>query len=235
MNVGNLISGSSAFSTSSLYIWKFLFQVLLKPSLKNFEHYIAIKWNECNCAVVWAFFGIALLWDWNENWPFPVLGHCWIFQICLHMECKSTFTASSFRIWNSSTGIPSPPSALYVVILPKTHLTSHSRMFGYRWMTTPSWFIGVIKNFFVKFFCVFLPLSIWLLKSMIHLEFILMYGIRYGVNFIFSLMTVQFQYHLLKKPIFALVIWHIHLSYSTVLYVCVCGQLFSCVWFSVAP
>ena len=72
-DVGNLISGSSAFSTSSLYIWKFLFQVLLKPSLKNFEHYLAIKWNECNCAVVWAFFGIALLWDWNENWHFPVL------------------------------------------------------------------------------------------------------------------------------------------------------------------
>ena len=30
-------------------------------------------WDECNCALVWAFFGIAFLWDWNENWPFPVL------------------------------------------------------------------------------------------------------------------------------------------------------------------
>ena len=30
-------------------------------------------WDECNCAVVWAFFGIAFLWDWNENWLFPVL------------------------------------------------------------------------------------------------------------------------------------------------------------------
>ena len=72
-DVGNLISGSSAFSKSSLNIWKFLVQVLLKPSLENFEHYFASMWDECNCAVVWTFFGIAFLWDWNENWPFPIL------------------------------------------------------------------------------------------------------------------------------------------------------------------
>ena len=46
---------------------------LLKPSLKDFEYYLAHMWNGCNCTVVWTFFGIALLWDWNENWPFPVL------------------------------------------------------------------------------------------------------------------------------------------------------------------
>ena len=67
-DVGSLISGSSAFFKSSLYIWKFLVHVLLKPSLKDFEHYLASMWNERNCAVVWTFFGIALLWDWNENW-----------------------------------------------------------------------------------------------------------------------------------------------------------------------
>ena len=60
--VGNLISDSSAFSKSILYIWKFLIHVLLKPSLEDFEHYIAGIWNECNCAVVWTFFGIILLW-----------------------------------------------------------------------------------------------------------------------------------------------------------------------------
>ena len=70
---GNLISGSSTFSKSSLYIWKFSVHVLLEPSLKDFEHGLASMWNEYNCAVVWAFFGIALLWDWNENGPFPVL------------------------------------------------------------------------------------------------------------------------------------------------------------------
>ena len=70
---GNLISGSSAFSKSSLNIWKFMVHVLLKPGLENFEHYFASTWDECKCAVVWIFFGIAFLWDWNENWPFPVL------------------------------------------------------------------------------------------------------------------------------------------------------------------
>ena len=72
VDVGNLISGSSAFSKSSLNIWKFSVHMLLKSSLKYFEHYLASMWNECNCAVVWTFFGIAFLWDWNENWPFPV-------------------------------------------------------------------------------------------------------------------------------------------------------------------
>ena len=58
-------------------------------------------------------------------------GHCWVFQICYHIEC-STFTSSSFRIWNSSTGTPSPPLAFFVVMLHKAHLTSHSRMSGSR-------------------------------------------------------------------------------------------------------
>ena len=73
VDVGNLISGSSAFSKSSLYIWQFSVHMLLKLNLKDFEHYLATLWNEHSCAVVWAFFGNALLWDWNENWPFPVL------------------------------------------------------------------------------------------------------------------------------------------------------------------
>ena len=72
-DVGNLISDSSAFSKTSLNIWKFTVHVLLKPGLENFEHYFTSVWDECNCAVVWAFFDIAFLWDWNENWPFPVL------------------------------------------------------------------------------------------------------------------------------------------------------------------
>ena len=71
--VGNLISGSSAFPKTSLNIWKFTVHILLKPGLENFEHYFTSVWDECNCVVVWAFFGIAFLWDGNENWPFPVL------------------------------------------------------------------------------------------------------------------------------------------------------------------
>ena len=72
-DVGNLISCSSAFSKSSLYIWKFSVHVLLKPSLEDFEHYFPSMWNEWNCAIAWTFFGIALLWDWHKNRPFLVL------------------------------------------------------------------------------------------------------------------------------------------------------------------
>ena len=73
VDVDNLISGSFTFSKSSLNIWKFTVHVLLKPGLENFEHYFASVWDECNCAVVGAFFGIPFLWDWNKNWSFPVL------------------------------------------------------------------------------------------------------------------------------------------------------------------
>ena len=72
-DVDNLTSGSSAFSKTSLNFWKFMVHVLLKPGVENFECYFTSVWDECNCAVVWAFFGIVFFWDWNENWPFPVL------------------------------------------------------------------------------------------------------------------------------------------------------------------
>ena len=72
-SVGNLISGSFAFSKSSLYIWTFLVHLLLKPSLGHFEHYyFANMWNECCCEVVWTFFGIALLLDWKLTFSSPV-------------------------------------------------------------------------------------------------------------------------------------------------------------------
>ena len=72
-DVGNLISGSSAFSKSSLNIWKFTVHILLKPDLENFAHYFTSMWDECSCAVVWAFFSISFLRVWNENWLFTLL------------------------------------------------------------------------------------------------------------------------------------------------------------------
>ena len=131
VDVGNLISGSSAFSKSSLYIWKLLVHMLLRPSLKNFEHDFASMWNEHNRTVVWTIFDIAFLGLGMKADLFQSCSHCWVFQIGWHVEC-STLTASSFRIWNSSAGIPSPPLTLLVVMLPKAHLTSHSKMSGSR-------------------------------------------------------------------------------------------------------
>ena len=71
-DAGNLVSGSSTFSEYNLNIWKFTIHFLLS-CLENFEHYVANMWDECNSVVVWAFFAVAFLWDWNEKWPFPVL------------------------------------------------------------------------------------------------------------------------------------------------------------------
>ena len=74
--------------------------------------------------------------------PFQSYGHCFVFQMCWRIE-RSTLTASFFfRIRNSSAGIPSPPLALFIVMLPKAHLTSHSKVSGSRWVITPSWLSG---------------------------------------------------------------------------------------------
>ena len=136
----------SAFSKSILNIWKFSNHILLKSSLENFEHYFASMWNECNCAVVWTFFAIALLGIRMKTDLSQSCDHCWIFQICWHIEC-STFTASSFRIWNSSSGIPSPPLALFVLMIPKACLTLHSKISSSRWVIMPSWFSGSLRSF----------------------------------------------------------------------------------------
>ena len=146
VNAYNLMSGSSASSKSRLYIWKFLVHVLLKPSLKDFEHYLASMWNKHNYVVVWAFFVIALLWIGMKTDLFQSCGHCWVFLICRHIDC-STFTASSSRIWNGSPGIPSSPLALFVVMLHKAHLITHYRMSGCRWVITPSQLSGLLRSF----------------------------------------------------------------------------------------
>ena len=136
-------SGSSQFTYSWSLAWRILSITLLACEMsaivRYFEHSLALP-----------FFGIGMKTD-----LFQSCGHCWVFQICWHIEY--TLTASSFRIWNSSTGIPSPPLALFLVMLSKAHLTSHSRMSGSRSVIRPSWLSGVVKIFFVQFFCVFLP------------------------------------------------------------------------------
>ena len=69
VDVGNLISGSSAFSKTSLNVWKFTVHVLLKPGLENFEHYLASVWDECNCAVVWYYLSLGLKWKLTFSSP----------------------------------------------------------------------------------------------------------------------------------------------------------------------
>ena len=81
----------------------------------------------------------------------------------------------SFRIWNSSTGIPSPPLALFIVILPKAHLTLHSRMSGSRWVITPLWLSGSWKSFLYSssvYSCLLFLISSAYVRSMPFLSFI---------------------------------------------------------------
>ena len=89
--------------------------------------------------VIWTFFGICLSLglEWKTDLS-PSCGRCWVFQISWHVEC-SNLIASSFRIWNSSAGIASPPLALFIVILPNAHLTSHSRTSSSGWVTHQHW------------------------------------------------------------------------------------------------
>ena len=141
-DVGDLNSGFSAFSKSSLSIWKFSVYVLFKLSLKHFEHYLVSMWDECNYGVVWTFFGIDL-WDWDEKGCFSSPMDTFVFQICWYIEC-STITAPSLRIWNTSARIPSPSLALFIVMLPKAYLTSHCRMSG---GITPLGSAGSLRSF----------------------------------------------------------------------------------------
>ena len=116
-DVGNLISGSSAFSKTSLNIRKLMVHVLLKAGLENFEHYFTSLWDECNCAVVWAFFSIAFLWDWSENWPFLVLWPLLSFPNLLAdiLECEVKWTLKSITR-NKASGGDGVPVELFQIL-----------------------------------------------------------------------------------------------------------------------
>ena len=126
-------------SLHTVETWRILSITLLvcEMSAIVFEHSLALP-----------FFGIWMKTDICQS-----CGHCRVLQICWHME-SSIFTASSFRIWNSSTGIPSPPLALSIVLLSKAHLTLHSRMSSSRWVITPSWLSGSWRSFCISLLCI---------------------------------------------------------------------------------
>ena len=137
-------SGSSQF----LYCWSLTWRILsitllaceMSAIVQQFEDSLALP-----------FIGIGMKIDFFQS-----CGTCWVFQICLHIECSS-FTASSFRIWNSSTAIPLPSLALFIVMLLKAHLISHSRMSVSRWVITPSCLSGSWRSFLYSSFVLLPP------------------------------------------------------------------------------
>ena len=128
-------SGSSRFTYCWSLAWRIWGIILLACEMN------AIVWY-LEHSLALPFFGIGMKTD-----LFQSCGHCWVFQMCWHIEW-SNFTASAFRIWNSSTGILLPPLALLVVMLPKAHLTLHSRMSSSRWVIwVTSWLSGSWRSF----------------------------------------------------------------------------------------
>ena len=144
--------GSSQFT----YCWSLACRILsftllaceMSAIVQKFEHSLALP-----------LFGIGMKTD-----IFQSSGHCWVFQVCWHTE-YSTFTASSFRICNSSTGIASPPLALLVVMLPKARLTSNSMMSGSRWVVCHSLLQWTVfcQNFSPWPVCLRWPYMAWLI------------------------------------------------------------------------
>ena len=137
-------SGSSQFMDCWSLAWRILRITLLACDMSTivhkFEHSLALP-----------FFGIGMKTD-----LFQSSGHCWVFQICWHIEC-STLTEASFRILNSSTGIPWALLALFLVMLPKpTWLRISGCLALGEWSHHRS-YLGR-EDFFVQSFCVFLSL-----------------------------------------------------------------------------
>ena len=121
-----------------MYCWSLAWRIL-STTLLLCEISIIVHLFEHSLA--WSFFETGMKTDLSQS-----CGHCWIFQICWHIE-HSTFTASSFQTLNSSAGIPSPPLALFVVMLPNGQLTSPSRMSGSRRVTTSLWLSRLLRPF----------------------------------------------------------------------------------------
>ena len=127
------------FLKSFLNIRKFTVHVLLKPRLENFDHYFTSMWDECKCVVVWTFFGIAFLWDWNKNWPLPVQRFSWCtLQKAEEPEVKLPTSAGSWKKQESSrkTSI----SALLTMPKPLTvWITINCRKFSKSWEYQTTW------------------------------------------------------------------------------------------------
>ena len=122
-------SGSSQFTCYWSLAWRILSIILLACGMsavvQQFEHSLALPFFE-----------------WKLTFSSP-MATAEFSKFTGKIEC-SILTASSFRIWNSSAGVPSPPLGLFIVMHPKAHLTSHSRRSGSRLVITPCGYPGHI-------------------------------------------------------------------------------------------
>ena len=155
-------SDNSQFTYCWSLAWTILSIILLacemSTTVQQFEHSLSLP-----------FTGIAIKTD-----IFQFCDYWWVFQIFWPSEC-SILTASSLRIWKTSTEILSPPLALLVVMLLKALLTSYFRMSGSRWVITPSWLSVSFRSFLhgsSVYFCYLFLISSASVRSILFLPFI---------------------------------------------------------------
>ena len=152
-------------SSQFIYCWSLawrIFSMTLLACISQLCGSLNILWH---CLSL-PFFGIGMKTD-----LFQSCNHCWVFQICWHIEC-STFTASSFRIWNISAGIPPFPLALFVVMIPKAYLTSYSRMSRSRRVIMPSWLSASLRFLYSSVYSCHLLISSVSFQSILFLSFV---------------------------------------------------------------
>ena len=143
-DVGNFISGSSAFSKSSLNIWKFTVHVLFKPGLENFEHYFTRKWVQLcgSLSILWHWLSLGLEWKLTFSSPVATVEFskfAGILSAALSQHHLLGFDIAQLEFHHLTSFVQ--------VMLPKAHLTLHSRMSGSRWVITPLWLSGSWRSF----------------------------------------------------------------------------------------
>jgi len=154
-------SGSSWFTYCGSLAWRIL----------------CVRWVQlCSSLnILWHYLSLGL--EWKLTFSSPVATAEFSQFAGILSGALSQHHLSGFE--NSSTGIPSPPLALFVVMLSKAHLTSHSRMSGSRWVITPSWLSGSWRSFLYSsslYSChlflissasltVWKPLTVWLQQT----------------------------------------------------------------------
>ena len=156
-----------------LAIWSLVLLLFLNPTWTTESSWFMYLWSLAwrilrvcllRCArwvQLWgslSIFGIAFLWDWNENWPFLVGLPLLSFPNLLAYWMQH-FDSIIFLIWHSSTRIPSLPLALFLVMLLKAHLTLHSRMSGSRWVIPPWWLSRSGRSFCIVLLCILTTFS----------------------------------------------------------------------------
>ena len=162
---------------------------------------------------------------------FQSCGHCWVFQICWHIECN-TLIASPFRVLNSSTGISLHPVTLLTAVLPKAHLTSYSRMSGSGWLTTPSWLSVSLRSFLYSSSMYSFHLFLVSSTSLSFLSFIvLIFG--WGVSLRFPIFLKRFL--VFPLLLFSSIFMHFPLKAFLSLLAVLWNSAFSWVYLSLSP